>query len=108
MHSLHLQGQSGIRQDAGMSVASGQGVEPNPIKREQCMRTVTTISPFKIRRTAVSRASHRAPFTVVQTGLYYHFLWTIPAIHLCYNPSLSRPTHFDPKMDVVASFKTFA
>jgi len=69
---------------------------------------MTTISPFKTYRTADSRSSHRAPFPVVQTGLYYHLLWTIPATHLCYYLSLSHPTHFDPKTDAVASFKMLA
>jgi hypothetical protein len=98
----------GLGKMQGTSAASGQGVEPNTIKWEQCMRNVTKISPFKIHRTVVSRSSHRAPFPVVQTGLYYHFLWTIPATRLLYNLSLSHPTHFEPKVDAVASFKTFA
>jgi len=98
----------GLGKMQGTSTASGQGVVPNPIKWEQCMRNVTKISPFKIHRTVVSRSSHCAPFPVVQTGLYHHLLWTIPATHLLYNLSLSHPTHFEPKMDAVASFKTFA
>jgi len=91
-----------------MSTASGKEVEPYPIKWEQCTRNVTTNSPFNIHRTAVSRSSHRAPFPVVQSGLHYHLLWTIPATHLCYNLSLPYPTHFDPNMDSVTSFKMFA
>jgi len=91
-----------------MSTASGKEVEPNPIKWEQCTRNVTTNSPFDIHRTAVSRSSHRAPFPVAQTGLYYHLLWTIPATHLRYSLSLPHPTHFDPKMDAVTPIKMFA
>jgi len=86
----------GLGKTQGTSAASGQEVEPNPTKCEECMRNAPTNSPFNIHRTAVSRSSHRAPFPVVQTGLYYHFLWTIPATHLFYNLSLSHPTPFDP------------
>jgi hypothetical protein len=82
--------------------------ESNQIKWEQCTINVTTNSPCNIHRTAVSRSSHRAPFPVVQTSLYYHLLCTICETHLFYNLSHSHSTHFDPKMDEVAFFKTFA